>query len=578
MTPGPPIIGREEDPNSRRSSELNVDFSFELLDGRVVRFKGLSDPSDGAYTWDWAFGDGDTSTEESPTHSYSTNGEYTVKLTVSSWAEGVQEPITKSITKQVTIDVEEFLEAKFSYTLNGKVVEFKDESEPASDIASWSWDLDNGDISSDKNPIHNFSIYGAGEYEVSLTVSSEDGITSTYSQTISIDKVDLTTGPAEPPEPPGPPPPPALVARFSFQKEGETVHFRNESMPIDEILTYTWEFGDGKMSIDQDPVHQFEPGLYTVKLSVTDLSGQTSSTSDTLRIPKQGGSVGDPPPEIVLPDAPTFFISGLTGSGKTVLLASLLYYIKRFRSDLRVKLLTEVDSDNNEAGYKLFQSLYGLMSNGVYPESTSELEFPTMHLELSFQDRSNDPVDFLISDMAGENWKLGLDNDGQIKDLSPELRNFILSSHESEFPLGFIFIIPANETETDHFQNIDNILTLLEKEELEDCDMLFVITKWDLVKDDYVDAEEFLEQQSSSVYTLMHHFDNARYTTFTIGKDIGQSPDDPDKYLFSAVDYDTGSPEELLHWLLSVIFETDMGPSSSGGGFWSTMKGWFGLN
>jgi len=49
--------------------------------GQLIMFYDQSenDPTE----WEWDFGDGSTSTEQSPTHTYSSTGSYSVKLTVS---------------------------------------------------------------------------------------------------------------------------------------------------------------------------------------------------------------------------------------------------------------------------------------------------------------------------------------------------------------------------------------------------------------------------------------------------------------------------------------------------------------
>jgi len=47
-----------------------------------VQFTGTADGGTPPYTWAWDFGDGGTSTQQNPTHSYTTAGLYTVHLTV----------------------------------------------------------------------------------------------------------------------------------------------------------------------------------------------------------------------------------------------------------------------------------------------------------------------------------------------------------------------------------------------------------------------------------------------------------------------------------------------------------------
>lgn len=49
------------------------------VDGKTVEFTNTSEGEGNSYTWD--FGDGNTSTEAEPTHTYEANGSYVVKLT-----------------------------------------------------------------------------------------------------------------------------------------------------------------------------------------------------------------------------------------------------------------------------------------------------------------------------------------------------------------------------------------------------------------------------------------------------------------------------------------------------------------
>lgn len=58
-------------------------FSTDVTSGDTPLTVQFTDLSQNATGWDWDFGDGDTSTDESPEHTYSTAGTYTANLTVS---------------------------------------------------------------------------------------------------------------------------------------------------------------------------------------------------------------------------------------------------------------------------------------------------------------------------------------------------------------------------------------------------------------------------------------------------------------------------------------------------------------
>lgn len=101
--------------------------------------------------------------------------------------------------------------------------------------------------------------------------------------------------PNPPPPPPGPgpttktstpPPPPANKAPTAMigggcPETGTTCSFTGSgsSDPEGGALRYSWNFGDGSTSTSADPSHTFEPGSYTVTLTVTDNKGLTDSTS-----------------------------------------------------------------------------------------------------------------------------------------------------------------------------------------------------------------------------------------------------------------------------------------------------------
>ena len=72
------------------------------------------------------------------------------------------------------------------------------------------------------------------------------------------------------------------TANFSFAKEGNTVTFTNTSVNSD---SYSWDFGDGNTSSDENPVHTYAgEGEYTVTLVATDAAGNTSETTQTVTI------------------------------------------------------------------------------------------------------------------------------------------------------------------------------------------------------------------------------------------------------------------------------------------------------
>lgn len=113
----------------------------------------------------WTFGDGNTSTNASPLHTYSTPGTYSVSLMVS----GLAGMDTAVETNYITVNVASG--ANFSFGLGGLEVDFSDTS--TGNPTSFSWQFGDGDTSSAENPTHRYD--DNGTYMVTLSVNGPGG-------------------------------------------------------------------------------------------------------------------------------------------------------------------------------------------------------------------------------------------------------------------------------------------------------------------------------------------------------------------------------------------------------------------
>ncbi len=118
----------------------------------------------------WNFGDGSTSTEQNPVHTFTTAGNYTVSLVASNENETATKTATITVLEQTLPPVANFN----SNVTSGRVplsVQFIDLSENATE---WNWDFGDQTYSTEKDPVHTYC--EAGKYTVSLTVNNENGI------------------------------------------------------------------------------------------------------------------------------------------------------------------------------------------------------------------------------------------------------------------------------------------------------------------------------------------------------------------------------------------------------------------
>jgi PKD repeat protein len=224
-----------------------ADFTFEVSALSVL----FTDASTGDPTaWSWDFGDGSTSTEQSPLHTYPFAGSFTVSLTVT--ASGG----TSSKRKFVTVRAGEALIADFSFAVDGLSVLFTDHS--AGSPTSYSWDFGDGGTSNVRNPGHAYT--QAGTFTVRLTIVNDFGTADTASKFVTVSS--------------GTPP----VADFLAQTDGLTAFFTDTS--TGGPTSWSWDFGDSSSpSTEQSPTHAYaQARSYSVTLTASNASGSSSKT------------------------------------------------------------------------------------------------------------------------------------------------------------------------------------------------------------------------------------------------------------------------------------------------------------
>ncbi len=239
-------------PGTSKRLDLSItaraDFSADVTCGvapLTVQFtdQSTNDPT----SWDWFFGDGTTSTEQNPAHTYESAGTYTVTLTATNDGGSDTETRTDYITVTPPPPAADFT-ADPAGGNAPLTVQFTDES--TGNVTSWLWDFGDGKTSTVQNPAHTYK--SAGTYAVTLNASNAYGEdTKTRTDYVTVLK------------------PPA--ADFTADPTGGnaplTVQFTDESTGNTE--TWLWTFGDGGTSTAQNPMHTYKtPGNYTVNLSV----------------------------------------------------------------------------------------------------------------------------------------------------------------------------------------------------------------------------------------------------------------------------------------------------------------------
>jgi len=115
----------------------------------------------------WDFGDGATSTEQNPAHTYIAPGTYTVNLTATN-ADGSSTATKSDYIRVVTPPPVADFTANVTAGLVPLTVRFTDIS--TGNPTVWLWSFGDGNTSTDQSPIHTYT--APGNYTVGLTVGN----------------------------------------------------------------------------------------------------------------------------------------------------------------------------------------------------------------------------------------------------------------------------------------------------------------------------------------------------------------------------------------------------------------------
>jgi minor extracellular serine protease Vpr len=231
--------------NPKPTVNFNVNNVNQCLSGNQFVFTNQATIASGTLSHRWDFGDGSTSTQISPSYSYSTAGTFQVKL-VSTSLEGCRDSISRSV-------------AVFpmpSGTLNNPSTNLLCEGSnvvlTATGGSTYQWLLNGGAIAGANSS--SYSATQPGTYTVN--VSSANGCSSLAAGSVTLQLVQRP------------------IANFSYDKycAGFATQFNNQSnISNSNVVTYNWNFGQGQgTSILANPSYTFSsPSVYNVTLIVS---------------------------------------------------------------------------------------------------------------------------------------------------------------------------------------------------------------------------------------------------------------------------------------------------------------------
>lgn len=241
-------------------SPLPVTFDGTLSTGTIV-------------SYEWLFGDGETSTGNMVNHIFTSAGTYTVTLkTIDDTGAFDQETVTVTVTSASVDNAPPTAVISSSASVGAAPLQVHFDGTGSLDsdgtILSYKWVM--GDGGTAAGPQVTYTYATAGSFNATLTVTDDGGLTGVISTPVIV---------SEPAGEPNILPNAVISASTSRGYKPLTVSFNaNQSNDPDGTITgYSWNFGDGSSASGSSASHKFtQAAVYTVTLKVTDNKGAAS--------------------------------------------------------------------------------------------------------------------------------------------------------------------------------------------------------------------------------------------------------------------------------------------------------------
>lgn len=233
---------------SSPNTDFTVNDSIQCSENNFFDFNSLTNIRKGSFSILWKFGDGDTSSSKSPTHSFISSSIFKVYLTAIS-----NNGCKDSTLKTVRVDPSPsstFMVNDTSQCLINNNFAFLNFSTISKGSLTHLWNFGDGNTSTAVNPIYVYS--NPNKYKVVLVSTSDSGCVDSMSAYVYIISLPVAQ---------------FKVNNSSQCLQGNSFAFTNQSNTTKGNMVYLWNFGDGITDTSTNSVHSFlSDSTFTVKL------------------------------------------------------------------------------------------------------------------------------------------------------------------------------------------------------------------------------------------------------------------------------------------------------------------------
>lgn len=254
-------------------SECNAEFIWEQFSGTLeIDFTNTSTSDHDIVSFNWNFGDGHEGDGPNPTHTYLEPGTYLVCLIIET-----EDGCVSDVCHEVTVQEQqgdchaEFTWEQIPGTLQ---IHFNSTSTSEHDIISITWHFGDGSEGDGDDPYHTYD--EPGTYVVCIRIEDNTGCVSELCHEVTVEP--LGGGDCH--------------AQFTWEQIPGTlqIHFNSTSTSQNDIVSYSWQFGDGTEGDGNDPYHTYDqPGVYLVCLIITDSEGCVSDVCHEVTVGEPEG-------------------------------------------------------------------------------------------------------------------------------------------------------------------------------------------------------------------------------------------------------------------------------------------------